>query len=66
MPRLNLSVLAALAAGVHALGSYSDEKKPFAVTVHGAGFRSILALALLYGVEAPGRLGERELGFLRH
>ena len=37
-----LVLLAAALAGAHAFGEYKDEKKPLAVTIHGAGFRSVL------------------------
>ena len=53
---MKLALIAAALAGAHAFGEYKDEKKPFAVTIHGAGFRSVLgggfaedAFAQLYG-----------------
>ena len=39
---MKLALIAAALAGAHAFGEYKDEQKPLAVTIHGAGFRSVL------------------------
>ncbi len=57
---MKLALIAAALAGAHAFGEYKDEKKPFAVTIHGAGFRSVLE-----GVAVARALGEK-LGEVTH
>ena len=53
---MKLALIAAALAGAHAFGEYKDEKKPFAVTIHGAGFRSVLeGAAVARALGAPSR-----------
>ena len=64
---MKLALIAAALAGAHAFGEYKDEKKPFAVTIHGAGFRSVLegaavARALDGGLVPALRLCRRAAG----
>ena len=57
---MKLALIAAALAGAHAFGEYKDEQKPLAVTIHGAGFRSVLE-----GAAVARALGEK-LGEVTH